>query len=179
MRPMWRHAHTTIWMEWKRSYLVRAIVKYSWNECEYDSLICCSHVVCVVFVWPVLIRPCGMTTTAVAAANIGYTNRQSKDIWSLVCSGKCSKTLWKCFLLPLCLSDNYIKTKDWEHEENWRWSTVNCCGLHDITFNTTSVSWVWFKKLGKSHRSLPITKNDGKKTLETRHRAFEHSSSTR
>lgn len=125
MRPMWRHAHTTIWMEWKRSYLVRAIVKYSWNECEYDSLICCSHVVCVVFVWPVLIRPCGMTTTAVAAANIGYTNRQSKDIWSLVCSGKCSKTLWKCFLLPLCLSDNYIKTKDWEHEENWRWSTVN------------------------------------------------------
>lgn len=26
-------------------------------ECVYDSLIYCSHVACVVFVWPMLIRP--------------------------------------------------------------------------------------------------------------------------
>lgn len=40
-------------------------------ECVYDSLIYCSHVACVVFVWPMLIRPWGMTTTA---ANMSYTN---------------------------------------------------------------------------------------------------------
>lgn len=40
-------------------------------ECVYDSLIYCSHVACVVFIWPVLIRLWGMTTTA---ANTSYTN---------------------------------------------------------------------------------------------------------
>lgn len=30
----------------------------------YDSVIYCSHVACVVFIWPVLIRLWGMTTTA-------------------------------------------------------------------------------------------------------------------
>lgn len=40
-------------------------------ECVHDWLIYCSHVACVVFVWPVLIGPWGMTTTA---ANISYTN---------------------------------------------------------------------------------------------------------
>lgn len=52
--------------EWKKHYLVRAIVKYGQYECVHDSLIYCSHVACVVFVWPMLIRP------------YGYNNDRSK-----------------------------------------------------------------------------------------------------
>lgn len=67
-------------------------------ECVCDSLICCSHIARVVFIWPMLIRMWSMTTTG---ANMSYTNThtQSEVIQELLWSGQCSRTdscEWKC-----------------------------------------------------------------------------------